>query len=113
MLRWPDLSVDRESYTTRGDVTVGPRSIGEGLSFPALDLFVHGWDLARSTGGVVVIPSEAIEFARAIFEPIPEGQIRNPRIFGDAVAPAPDSSQSDAFIAWTGRDPRWAPPTSG
>ncbi len=21
MLRWPDLSVDRESYTTRGDVT--------------------------------------------------------------------------------------------
>jgi uncharacterized protein (TIGR03086 family) len=95
------------------DSPVGRRTVGDGLSFPALDLFVHGWDLARSTGGDVVIPAEAIEFARAIFEPIPEEQIRSARIFGDAVAPAPGSSQSDAFIAWTGRDPRWAPPTSG
>lgn len=92
------------------DSSVGRRSVADGLSFPALDLFIHAWDLARSAGRDVVIPTEAIAFARVIFEPIPEEQLRSPRIFGDALAPPPAPSQSESFIAWTGRDPRWTPP---
>ena len=92
------------------DSPVGRRSIGDGLSFPALDLFIHAWDLVRSAGGDVVISTEAIEFARVIFAPIPEDQMRSPPIFGDALAPPLASSQSESFIAWTGRDPRWTPP---
>jgi hypothetical protein len=45
--------------TTVVDSPMGRRSIGEGLSFPAVDLFVHGWDLARSVGAEGVIPPEA------------------------------------------------------
>lgn len=98
--------------TMEVDSPFGRRTIGDGLSFPALDLFIHGWDLARSVGSDVVIPTEAIEFARVAFGPIPEAQMRSPRVFGEAVVPPPDSSPSEGFIAWTGRDPRWISPTN-
>jgi hypothetical protein len=88
---------------------MGKRTIGEGLSFPALDLFVHGWDVGKSAGLDLVLPAEAVEFARGVLEPLPAGQIRNPRVFAaEKDAPA-DGSGSRAFIAWTGRDPDWEP----
>ena len=91
------------------DSPMGKRSIGQGLSFPALDLFVHGWDLGKSAGLDLVLPAEAVEFARGILEPLPAGQVRNPRVFA-AERPAPaDASDSRAFLAWTGRDPDWRP----
>ena len=93
--------------------SVGRRTVGGGLSFPALDLFVHAWDLARSIGRDVVIPTPAIEFAHVVLGPIPSEQLRSPRVFGDAVDAPADASHSEAFIAWTGRDPRWTLPTEG
>jgi uncharacterized protein (TIGR03086 family) len=91
------------------DSPVGQRSIGEGLSFPALDLFVHGWDIGKSAGVDLVLPAGAIEFARSVLDPLPARQVRNPRVFA-AVKPAPaGASDSQAFIAWTGRDPDWMP----
>ena len=86
---------------------MGRRSTGEGLSFPALDLYIHGWDIAKSAGFDLVIPAEAIEFAHAVIDPIPSEQVRNARVFA-AEKPAPaDSTDSEAFLAWTGRDPAW------
>ena len=91
------------------DAPRGPRSVAQGLSFPALDLFVHAWDLARTAGTDVVVPPEVIEFGHAIMDPLPAGKVRSPAVFGVEV-PAPDgATSSEAFIAWTGRDPRWAP----
>ena len=90
---------------------LGRRTIGDGLSFPALDLFIHAWDLARSVSRDVVIPPEAIEFAHVIFGPIPSEQMRSPRVFAAAVAPPPNATHTEDFIAWTGRDPRWMPTT--
>lgn len=90
---------------------IGRRTVGDGLSFPALDLFIHAWDLARSVGRDVVIPPEAIEFAHVTFGPIPSEQMRSPRVFADAVAAPPDATHSEDFIAWTGRDPRWTSAT--
>jgi uncharacterized protein (TIGR03086 family) len=89
---------------------VGRRTVGDGLSFPAVDLHVHAWDLARSVGRDIEVPAEATEFAHAVIGPIPTEQMRSPRIFGPAVAPPPGATRSEAFIAWTGRDPRWASP---
>lgn len=92
----------------------GKRSIGEGLTFPAIDLFVHGWDLAVATGQHVELPGPAIEFARRVFERVPAAQLRDPKVFGpecaldEANGEAVD--ESDAFLAWTGRDPRWTSP---
>ena len=91
----------------------GRRTLGEGLSFPAVDLFIHAWDVARSVGGDVVIPADVIQFAHAVFGPIPARQMRSPGIFADAVTAPPPSTLSEEFIAWTGRDPGWTAPTDG
>ena len=89
------------------DAPRGPRAVGEGLSFPALDLFVHAWDLGRSIGVDVVIPDDAVEFGHALIDPLPERQVRSPSVFADEVTPAASSTPTEAFIAWTGRDPSW------
>ncbi|MGI8446202.1 MAG: TIGR03086 family metal-binding protein [Streptosporangiaceae bacterium] len=112
---WQELAEQARSSVAGADLSeivdspMGPRSIGEGLSFPALDLFVHGWDIGKSAGVDLELPAGAIEFARSVLEPLPAGQVRNPRVFA-AEKPAPaDASDSQAFIAWTGRDPDWIP----
>jgi uncharacterized protein (TIGR03086 family) len=89
------------------DSPAGPRPVGQGLSFPALDLFVHAWDLGRSIGRDVVIPAAAIEFAHAVADPLPEQQVRSGRVFGPARETGPQATATETFIAWTGRDPHW------
>ncbi|MHB1510255.1 MAG: TIGR03086 family metal-binding protein [Acidimicrobiales bacterium] len=91
------------------DSPAGRRSIAEGLSFPALDLFVHAWDLGRVAGTDVEIPAAVIEFAHFVIDPVPVDQLRGPQVFAAEVTPPPDATATEAFIAWTGRDPRWAP----
>lgn len=87
------------------------RSIADGLRFPALDLFVHAWDVARSVGLPVAVPSEAVDFAHRVLDPMPEEQLRSPRVFGPAVAVPTGAGGTEAFLALTGRDPQWRPPT--
>ena len=90
------------------DSPIGTRTIGEGLSFPALDLFVHAWDVGKSAGLDMALPAEAVEFARSVLVPIPAGRTQS-RVFA-AEKPAPSgATDSRAFIAWTGRDPDWQP----
>jgi uncharacterized protein (TIGR03086 family) len=86
----------------------GQRMVAEGLRFPAIDLYVHAWDLVRVTGATLEIPAGVIEFAHAVLDPMPAGQLRSPRVFGPEMEPPPGATASDCFIAWTGRDPRWA-----
>jgi hypothetical protein len=82
--------------------------LGEGLSFPALDLFVHAWDVGKSAALDMALPAEAVEFARSVLVPIPAGRTQS-RVFA-AENPAPSgATDSRAFIAWTGRDPDWQP----
>ncbi len=56
------VAVEGVDLAMEVDSPMGRRPIGQGLSFPAVDLFVHGWDLARSIGRDVGIPGEAVEF---------------------------------------------------
>jgi uncharacterized protein (TIGR03086 family) len=88
------------------DSPVGPRSIGDGLGFPAIDLFVHAWDMGRPLNLPVQVPDHVIEFARQKLDAIPEQQLRSARLFGQPMAVPNDATESDRFIAWTGRDPR-------
>lgn len=94
------------------DSPMGRRPIGAGLSFPALDLFVHAWDIGRSAGHDIVIPAEAIEFAHGVIDVIPAERVRNERVFGAEVPAPPNATPTQSFIAWTGRDPLWAAPSS-
>ncbi|MFT4202041.1 TIGR03086 family metal-binding protein [Gordonia sp. (in: high G+C Gram-positive bacteria)] len=95
------VDLDREV-----DSPMGRRTVREGLSFPAADLYLHGWDLGTATGQQVVIPDEAIAFIRGMFAYIPEDAARRPGVF-DAAKPAPEgASPTEELIAFTGRDPR-------
>lgn len=85
----------------------GPRSVGQGLSFPAVDLFVHAWDIGRSVGVEVNIPDEAIEFGHRVLDPIPASRLRSPATFGPELPAEDAADSSEAFVAWTGRNPRW------
>lgn len=93
------------------DSPMGRRSIGDGLSFPAVDLFVHAWDLGRSVGIDVEIPAEAVEFAHTVLDPVPDEQKRSPRVFAAAVPAPAGATTAQAFLAWTGRDPAWTAPS--
>lgn len=89
----------------------GRLSVREGFSFPAVDLFVHGWDLARSAGRGVQIPDDIIAFAYALAEPMPEDALRSPGVFGPEVQPPAGAAPTQRLVAWMGRDPSWAPPS--
>ncbi len=115
--RWWDLlassarqSVAAVDLAAQVETPNGKRTIGDGLSFPALDLYVHGWDLTRSVGLDTAIPTEAIEFAHDFLDPLPAERLRHPGVFSAPVVGAPNLTTTQAFIAWTGRDPAWLPP---
>lgn len=84
---------------------MGQRSIGEGLSFPAVDLFVHAWDIAFPLAIAIEIPGDAIDFAHGVLDPIPTEQLRSVTVFGSTVTVPADATESDRFLAWTGRNP--------
>jgi uncharacterized protein (TIGR03086 family) len=89
------------------DTPMGPRTVAYRLSFPAIDLYVHAWDVGRAAGIVVEIPTEAIDFAHEALQGIPEEMMRGPNgAFGPEVEAPPGATPTEAFMAWTGRDPR-------
>src|ERR1700753_867268 len=58
-------AVDGVDLSLEMDSPAGRRSVGEGLSFPALDLYIHGWDIARSGGSDLGIPAAATQVGPA------------------------------------------------
>lgn len=85
------------------DSPMGPRPIGQGLAFPALDLHVHAWDLGRAVGVDVEIAPEVQEFVRATLAPMPSEMVRSEAVFGPEQPVPQDATPTEAFIAWTGR----------
>src|SRR5699024_11344075 len=90
----------------------GPRPVREGLAFPAVDLFVHAWDIARSAKQAedIEIPDDVIDFTYEVTGSVPEDLLRSSNVFGPAVTPPADASRSEELLAWTGRDPAATPP---
>lgn len=92
------------------DTPMGRRTVRDRLAFPAVDLYVHAWDIGRAAGLDVEVPAEAIELAHGYIDPLPTELVRGPQGAFDAeVEVPPDATPTEAFIAWTGRDPRWRP----
>ncbi|HWJ96990.1 MAG TPA: TIGR03086 family metal-binding protein, partial [Acidimicrobiales bacterium] len=88
------------------DTPMGKRTVADRLAFPAVDLYVHAWDLGRSAGIEVAIPGDVVAFAHSYIDPIPDEAVRGPKgAFGPEVAVPDDASATDRFVAWTGRDP--------
>lgn len=90
------------------DTPMGPRTVADRLAFPAIDLYVHAWDIARAAGFDVTVPDDVIEFSHGYIDPFPVEMVRGGSgAFGPEVAPPPDATPTEAFIGWTGRDPRF------
>ena len=89
------------------DTPMGPRRVADRLAFPAVDLFVHAWDIGRAIGGEVAAPADVIEFAHGYLDPLPT-EVTRPAggAFGPEVDAPADATATEAFVAWTGRDPR-------
>lgn len=89
------------------DTPMGPRTVADRLAFPAIDLYVHAWDIACAAGFTVEIPDSVIAFTHDYIDPIPDDMVRGASgAFGPAVTPPSDASPTEAFVAWTGRTPR-------
>ena len=98
------VGVDLEAEV---DTPMGTRTVGDRLAFPAVDLFVHAWDIGRSAGLRVEVPEDIIDFAHAFIDPIPTEMVRGGKgAFGPEVEPPADATPTEGFIAWTGRTPR-------
>lgn len=88
------------------DSPMGPRPIRDGLSFPAMDLHLHAWDLGRAVGVDVEVAPEVGEFARTALAEVPPEMMRSPGVFGPEVDPPADATPTELLMAWTGRVPR-------
>lgn len=85
----------------------GPTTIAETVdAFYCLDLVLHRWDIAVAGGlaADTAISDADIERCRTLLEPMGDN-VRMPGIFGPAVEVGADASATDAFVAWTGRQP--------
>jgi len=85
-------------------VTVG----GVGLDAPllvatsALEITVHGWDVAQATGRRTRIPDDLAGGLLGIAEHVIAAGDRGPR-FADPRPTTPDAGAGDRLLAWTGR----------
>ena len=86
---------------------MGRRTVADRLAFPAIDLYVHAWDIATAAGLAVEIPETVIAFAHGYIDPLPDAVVRSDGgAFGPEVTPPADATPTEAFVAWTGRTPR-------
>jgi uncharacterized protein (TIGR03086 family) len=92
--------------TVEMDTPMGRRSVGDRLAFPAVDLYVHAWDIGRTVEVAVEIPQDVIDFAHSYIDPLPTEAVRGPKgAFGPEADVAADATATDRFVAWTGRTP--------
>ncbi len=84
------------------------------ISFHFIDYVVHGWDVARSIGHPFELPAEVVAAALPIALAVPGAEFRtgSNAPFGPALHSSDQADDLDRILAYLGRNPRWAPPTS-
>ena len=86
-----DLAATRET-------PLGTRTVAQGLAFPAIDLYVHAWDIGRAGHIDVEVPDDVISFAHQYLGQIPPDKMRGPGgAFGPEVV-APDRRDPDRGV---------------
>jgi uncharacterized protein (TIGR03086 family) len=85
-------------------LSYGDESCREYLTQMLTDTEVHGWDLARATGGDERLDPEAAEVLLAHWTER-EAMVRGSGVFGDAVEVAADTDPQAKLLALLGRTP--------
>ena len=72
--------------------------------FLCLDLLVHGWDIAKATGGDVTLPADEVERVSQTAHSLGDS-IRMEGVCGPPVTVADDATAQDRLLAHLGRTP--------
>lgn len=89
---------------------VGTRPLHQMLAnFYTADVFMHTWDLARSSGQDAALDPDRCAAMLSGMEPMSD-MLRASGQFGPVVDVPTDASAQDRLIAFIGRDPSWTPP---
>jgi uncharacterized protein (TIGR03086 family) len=73
-------------------------------TFGALDLLVHGWDLARATGQDEQLPADEVRTVHAFALQLGDS-LRLEGVCGPLVAVPPDAAEQDRLLGLLGRTP--------
>lgn len=91
------------------DTHTGPQQLGDVINnFYTADLFMHHWDLAKSSGQDATMAEPIVAGMYEGMSQI-EPMLRESQQFGERQPVADDASVVDKFIAFIGRDPYWEP----
>lgn len=96
-----DADLSRVMTTPMGEMTIGQR-----LSFPAMDLHLHAWDLGTALGIPVELEPEIAEFVHRVLDPLPEEMKRSQGVFGPELEPPSDATPTERLMSWAGREVR-------
>ena len=89
----------------------GTVKLSSGQEFPAaqaasilaIELLLHGWDLAQTSGQRMVVSEPLADYVRSLAEDVvPPGRGRS---FADEAEPLPDADALDRLAAYAGRTP--------
>ncbi|MCZ4095165.1 TIGR03086 family metal-binding protein [Streptomyces sp. H39-C1] len=102
---WVSVGRDAENVPT----PFGPIPAWQGTGTAALDAAVHAWDIAKATGQDLPLTADLAEGLQVIADLIVDFIRDNFHKFGPAL-PAPEgATAAQKLLAFTGRDPEWAP----
>jgi uncharacterized protein (TIGR03086 family) len=108
---WSRTQPSDDAVGTDALVSVGGRSVTSSLvaAAGALEVVVHGWDVAQACGRPRTIPAplaaELLDLAPLLVRPADR-----PGRFGAPVDTAEDVAPGDRLVAFLGRDPGWTRP---
>src|SRR5947208_6479043 len=74
-----------------------------GAGFATLELFQHGWDVARASGQHIDFDANVTEAANTTAQMMPAEQVRVAGVFGAEGSCPPDASAEDRLAAFLGR----------
>jgi uncharacterized protein (TIGR03086 family) len=85
------------------DSGLGKQPLSMLLTFPTFDLFLHGWDLGRSTGQQVQIPDDVVEWIEGTMKQFLTDDMRGTETFGPQQPAPPGADATTRLMAFTGR----------
>ncbi|WTW94072.1 TIGR03086 family metal-binding protein [Streptomycetaceae bacterium NBC_01309] len=88
---------------------MGPMPTQLGAAVAALDAAVHAWDIAKATGQDLPLTDELADGLDAAAQRTVDFVRDNFGKYGPVVPVPEGSGSADKLLAFTGRDPRWAP----
>ncbi|GAB2801533.1 maleylpyruvate isomerase family mycothiol-dependent enzyme [Streptomyces daliensis] len=103
---WAAAGSPEDRYVAVADLPVTAAAIAR---TGALEIAVHGWDIACATGlPRPVPPALASVLLRTARQLVPAPAARHP-LFGPAIRVSAEADPSDRLVAFLGRDPDWTP----